>query len=164
MSAATSRCAGCGLALPERAGPAHPYIGASPACWARYGEALARAYGDPALRGGFRLGVDAYAVQHPGVEEPRAVRSVGMHLMRLCLLLEDGWPVARANEAMLRIAAARPAVRWLEPPVPNGRLTIEEVVGAEDFLGATERWARDVWGAWAAHHGTVRGWLPRALL
>ncbi len=40
-------CPGCGALLPAEAGPTHPYIRAWPACWARYGEVLAREFGDP---------------------------------------------------------------------------------------------------------------------
>ena len=47
-------------------GPTHPYYGCSPACWARYGEVLAREFQDPAYFGLHQLTVDAYAVQHPG--------------------------------------------------------------------------------------------------
>ena len=60
-------CPGCGLELPQRDGPVHPYIGASAACWSLYGEVLTREYGDASYRSAHRLTLDAYAVQHPGV-------------------------------------------------------------------------------------------------
>ena len=41
-------CPGCGALLPVENGPTHPYMRSSPACWARYGEVLAREFGDPA--------------------------------------------------------------------------------------------------------------------
>jgi hypothetical protein len=80
MTGPTSACPGCGLELPEHDGPTHAYIGASPACWALYGE----------LRypPSHRLTVDVYAVQHPGGDERRAIQSVALHLMALCLVLE----------------------------------------------------------------------------
>jgi hypothetical protein len=44
----TIPCYGCGALAPNEDGPAHRYIGASPGCWAVYGEVLARASADPA--------------------------------------------------------------------------------------------------------------------
>ena len=64
---------------------------------------------------------------------------------------------------MLRIVGARPALSWLEPPVPTGRLTVDDVLCANDFPAATDLWARDVWSARAPHHAAVRGWLVQAL-
>ena len=40
-------CEDCGVVLPRREGPTHPYLGASSSCWALYGEILAREYSDP---------------------------------------------------------------------------------------------------------------------
>ena len=62
-------CPGCGLVAGPAEGPTHAYIGASPGCWARYGELLAAGVPPPAPG---QLAVDAYAVQHPGVAERRA--------------------------------------------------------------------------------------------
>jgi hypothetical protein len=45
--AALEICPGCGISLPRGDGPGHPYIGATPSCWQRYGELLAREFGDP---------------------------------------------------------------------------------------------------------------------
>src|SRR5436190_1879442 len=39
-------CIGCGVLTPDADGPTHPYLGASPGCWAVYGEVLAREYGE----------------------------------------------------------------------------------------------------------------------
>jgi hypothetical protein len=137
-------CTGCGHTAPALDGPTHPYIGASSECWARYGELLARGAG---------IGVDTYAVQHPGVPGRRAVQSVGAHLTALCLQLERGQP---AGPDLLRgILASRPPFRWLEPPSPNGTLTVADVLAGVDEV----EWARDVWRAWSPHHDTVRTWL-----
>ena len=85
-----SRCPGCRLLLPEGEGATHPYIGSSPACWALFGDILAREYSDPAYFRRHQLTVDTYAVQHPGRPERRSVQSVALHLVTLCLILEDG--------------------------------------------------------------------------
>jgi hypothetical protein len=57
----------------------------SPACWARYGELLSVQYSDPERMAFHQLIVDTYAVQHPDGDDPRAIQSVGIHLMTLCL-------------------------------------------------------------------------------
>ena len=83
-------CAGCGAIVPNTDGPTHRYIGASPGCWQRYGQLLAREYGEYAYPDEHRLTVDAYAVQHPGVPGKQSSQSVAVHLMSLCLVLERG--------------------------------------------------------------------------
>jgi hypothetical protein len=53
-------------------------------------------------------------------------------------------------------------LHWLDPPRPNGTLTVRgplDAVGRDDHAVAVEAWARDVWAAWEPHHETVRGWL-----
>jgi hypothetical protein len=140
-------CPGCGLALPRAQGPAHPYIGASPECWALLGELL--------VRGGLDGAVDTYAVQHPGRPERRAIQSVGTHLVWLCFLLERGAAPARHADTLRRVLARPPAFRWLAPPEPNGVVTVGAVLGG----AATPRdWAGDVWSAWTPHHEQVRAW------
>ena len=61
-----SACPQCGVDLPDEDGPTHRYLGASPACWAAYCQALEREYADPAFFKNHRMTVDAYALQHPG--------------------------------------------------------------------------------------------------
>ena len=160
-----SPCPGCGLALPAVEGPTHAYIGASPACWARYGELLVREYGEfgnPAIH---RLSVDTYAVQHPGVPERRSIQSVAVHLMGLCLVLERGWAPPDVTRRMgAFVERARPV--WLEPPVPNGSLTVEHALSASDAASHEVRvreWATDVWSSWSPHHAQVSAWLDSYL-
>ncbi|SNS82108.1 hypothetical protein SAMN05421770_102451 [Granulicella rosea] len=154
-------CSGCHADLPETTGPTHEYMLSSPACWAVFGELLAREYSNPSLMRLHRLTVDAYAVQHPGVDVPPARRSVGVHLSRLYLLLERGWPVERANDAMLVINRFKDRCEWLAPPSMAGTLTVQDVMGATSQDEHEERvmaWARSVWSAWGIHHETVRRW------
>ncbi|HEX2125361.1 MAG TPA: DUF5946 family protein [Thermoleophilaceae bacterium] len=146
-----SRCPGCGLVHPEREGPTHPYLVASPGCWAMYGEVLAREYGDPAYFRVHQLTVDTYAVQHPGRRERRTIQSLGLHLSSLCLVVERGGDPT-AGPRFHRRLAGRAGFDWLEPPEPRGRLTVADVRGAGDpgeHAAAVEAWARDVWAAWA---------------
>ena len=160
-----SVCCGCGVTLPSVNGPVHRYMTASPACWRTYGEVLAREYGDRAYAKFHRLSVDAYAVQHPGTPSAPAIQSVAVHLCRLCMIVEDGWSIERANDAMLAIHRVERRFRWLEPPRSRGRFTVADVLaanGAEEHLRAVELWAKSCWQAWSEHHATIRSWLPTA--
>jgi hypothetical protein len=157
-------CPGCGLVAPPAQGPTHAYIGASPGCWATFGALLLEPFG---AAGSGQLLTDAYAVQHPGVPERRAIQSVCLHLILLCATLERGWPPQRAVH-LRRQALARPPVewRWLDPPLPLGSLTIAQVAVAADAAQRGRRlrtWADDVWSAYGAHHGEIRGWVDALL-
>ena len=156
---------GCRGEFPDIDGPTHEYMLSSPGCWAAYGRVLARQYEDARLREVYRLGVDAYAVQHPGVPSPQAIQSVALHLVRLCLCLERGLPPARANEAMLSAARHKAGYHWLEPPADLGPLTVADVeaaAGVEAHAAMLRRWAAQLWQAWSAHHATVRAWADLA--
>jgi hypothetical protein len=136
----------------------------SPGCWAAYGELLAREYQDQRYFRLHRLSVDAYAVQHPGVDCKQARNSVGIHLSRLALLLERGWPMERANDAMVTITAKKQFYPWLTPPVTRGAITVKHVLnasGPQEHEAAVTAWAQSVWQAWAEHHAIVREWLAR---
>ena len=135
----------------------------SPACWAAFGEVLAREYSDPAYFQVHRLSVDAYAVQHPGKPSPQTLQSVAVHLVRLCLLLEHGLPMERANDAMLKASEQEKRFVWLTPPASLGAVTVADVQRAENVeahMAAVRRWADSAWQAWAPHHSTVRDWIP----
>lgn len=156
------RCCGCGEDFPDSTGPTHAYMLSSPGCWDAYGRVLAREYENSPYAPLHRLTVDAYAVQHPGVDGPQARNSVGIHLSRLSLMFDYGWSVERANEAMLAITAKKRQYPWLAPPSACGTVTVKDVLDAQnpsDHLRAVERWAQSVWQAWAEHHFTVRSWV-----
>lgn len=102
----------------------------SPGCWGTYNELLAKEYSDYARMPLHRVTMDVYAVQHPGVNVPAAKRSVALHLSRLCLLLEGGWPIDKANDAMRIISAQKNLCEWLEPPSMLGTLSVLDVLGA----------------------------------
>lgn len=135
----------------------------SPACWAAFGEVLAREYSDQAYFQVHRLSVDAYAVQHPGKPSSQTIQSVAVHLVRLCLLLERGLPMERANDAMLKASAQEQKFVWLTPPASLGSVTVADVrdaEGVEAHMAAVRRWAQVAWEAWSPHHATVRSWIP----
>ena len=160
-SNATSVCPGCGLDLPETDGRAHPYIGASPACWARYGELLARDYGVYGMPDEHKFVVDAYAVQHPGEDGREARQSVTVHLIRLCLMLERERGTEYSTRLMSRATNGVATFPWLDPVTPLGSMTVLDVLAAEDrdaHIAASRAWAEDQWAAWGDKHVLVRSW------
>jgi hypothetical protein len=110
-----------------------------------------------------RLALDTYAVQHPGTPQTRSVQSVAIHAMGLCVLLERGGETPRIAPVLgFRQTRRAPSLYWLDPPCPNGTLTVQTALaadGAESYASAVEAWAADVWAAWEQHHSTIRGWL-----
>lgn len=164
--AETEPCPGCGADLAPVEGPAHAYIGASPACWARYGELLARTYEQPTWFHTLQDAVDAYAVQHPGLDGRRQRQSVAVHLVALCLTLEHGWSPDRLPAARRQLIDAIDDFPWLEPPAPDpNEVRITDVVqatSADTHAALTRRWAASVWDRWSPHHDTVHGWVARA--
>lgn len=158
-----TRCPGCGAWFPDMAGPTHRYLASSPGCWAAYGEALAREYSDPVYMDMHRLTVDAYAAQHPGQPSPQTIKSVGIHLIRLCLLLERGLAMAQANDAMLAVTKTKHQFTWLTPPSSLGSITIADArpdATVDEHKQFVHLWAADVWAAWSPHHDTIRAWSP----
>jgi hypothetical protein len=140
----------------------------SPACWATYGRVLAAQYGNPERMRFQQLVVDAYAAQHPGLPsgspDPRAVQSVGIHLMTLCLFLEHGID-PELGPGLHRRMVHRPVFHALPPPDRAAPLTCADLpidASDDEVKAAVHRWAQEVWTSWAHEHETVRGWLAGA--
>ena len=137
----------------------------SPACWATFGEVLAREYSNPELMRIHRLSVDTWAVQHPGDGSRRAIQSVGLHLARLMIQLEDGLSGDEANAAMLRLAARKSTLPKLQPP-PGFSVTVDAVADAanvSEHQQAVQRWAQATWADWQHQHGFVRAWATSSI-
>lgn len=159
MTGGTIPCVGCGALVSGTDGPSHTYIGASPGCWALYGELLADEYLDRDRAAMQRLTVDAYAVQHPGVPGPRSSQSVWVHLVGLCLALEAAQQAERTTALMAQFVGSRREFEWLEPPASRGDRTILDVratTGLNAYHQAVAEWAAAAWTAWAEHHDTIR--------
>ncbi len=153
-------CPNCGLALPRADSARHPYLGASAACWALYGEVLAREYGDPAFMAVHRLTVDAYAAQHPGLPERRTIQSINLHLVALYLSLERRLNPGFITRAIAALTRETTRLEWLEPPPSLGEMTVADVAAAstpEAHGRLVADWAGSVWRAWAPHHRRVIG-------
>ena len=156
------RCPDCGALTPKVDGSTHRYLGASPGCWAVYGEVLDREYQEYTRYAPVhRLGVDAYAAQHPGAPSRQAIASVGVHLVRLHLVLECGLQPEKANSAMKWASGRKHDFVWLDPPASLGELTVlyvRDAQSSEEHTARMREWAQSVWEAWGAHHDTVRRW------
>jgi hypothetical protein len=124
---------------------------------------LAREYSDTAYAVSYRLGVDAYAVQHPGHPSPQSIQSVAAHLIRLCLFLEHRLDNGRANDAILAAVRLKPKFVWLTPPSNRGEITVADVhrtTTVEDHIALVRAWAESAWAAWKPHHAQIEAWLP----
>ena len=154
-------CVGCDALVADTEGPVHRYLEASPGCWAAYGEVLAREYSDLAYFRTHRLTVDAYSAQHPGGHSPQALRSVCVHLVSLCLVLEHRVEPQAATGQMQRFAKFD-GFRRLVPPVSRGRLHVTDVLRAKSAVehrAVVADWAVSVWTSWAHQHDIVREWV-----
>jgi hypothetical protein len=154
-------CIGCRAQIAETDGPTHRYLGASPGCWARFGEVRVRQQAWPGFAH-HQPTVDAYCVQHPGEPNAQTIQSVIVHLLSLHLMLERGATAAQSIATMRRLTEAGLPLEWLPPPPSLGTLTIADVAAATDRVAheaVVARWARDAFAAWAPHHATVRRWL-----
>jgi hypothetical protein len=154
------RCLGCGALVPDIDGPSHEYMLAAPGCWATFNEVAVQQYEIASfdLR---RMAVDAYAVQHPGTTDRRAVQSVAVHLISLYFVLERGITPTAATDKMRVALTDKSRFVWLKPPSSMGEITVVDVVNITDpteHEALVKRWARSAWEAWSAHHDQIRKW------
>ena len=157
-------CQGCGSRLERIDGPLHAYMLSSPTCWAAFNEVAVREYSNVQLLDVHRLSVDAWAVQHPGDGSRRAIQSVGLHLARLMVQLEQGLHDKAANNAMLGFATRKATLPEL-PPRKAYRVTVADVLGSVDpetHRRAILHWAEATWQDWADQHDFIRNWAAAA--
>jgi hypothetical protein len=152
------RCLGCGAWVPDLDGPTHEYMLSAPGCWALFNQVAVEQYEIASfdLR---RLAVDAYAAQHPGSTDRRAVQSVAVHLISLYFVLERGLTPTEATDKMRHALTDKTRFVWLEPPSSMGDVTVVDVVNIKDpkeHEAIVNRWARSAWLEWRAHHAQIR--------
>jgi hypothetical protein len=166
LEAITEPCPGCGARyLPQLLDETHPYIGASPACWATFGEVLAREFENVTFGRVHRHTVDVYSVQHPGTDDRRQRQSVALHLIGICHWLEHDLGMERLNAITQQLANEDRAWPWLDPPTAYP-MTVVDVLIARDgpeHVRLVREWAESTWRTWSAHHDTVRSWATEAL-
>lgn len=142
-------CPSCGADVEEIDGPTHPYMVASPGCWAGFGALQAHEaeqWGYPPVHG---LAVDAYAASHGGDgSERRDRQSVLIHLVALCAVLErDSTPDARIALLQRSTTPKRDFPR-LDRPAGVPALTFQHAAAARDLAEYEQRvreWTRAVW-------------------
>ena len=148
----TIKCYGCGAMVENIAGQPHKYIGATQGCWNLYGEVLAKEYGEyEYFEHTHRLTVDTYAIQHPGQPGKQSTQSVHIHLISLYSVLIKNRSGGEATKKIGEILEKNPQFEWLEPPVPNGKITVIDVLTAknkEEHEKVVREWAEDVFGCW----------------
>jgi hypothetical protein len=159
----TTRCIGCGGLVPLMEGPTHPYMESSPGCWHIFGQLLAHQFAEPSSQLLRRLTADSFAVQHPGHPSPQATNSVCVHLISLCLIVEQARTVEYAERVMAEAIRTQAKLFWLAPPASLGAVTVADLAAIEGSAHDDVRvraWAESAWSAWTPHHATVRSWLP----
>lgn len=154
-----TRCIGCGALVPTIDAEPTYHKGASPGCWVKYLEFLvyeSERYGYPPVH---RVTTDCYSVQHP-YRHPKAIRSLNVHLISLCCIVERKYPPARATQVMAGITKGfKERFEWLDPPAAMDEITIADIASTrslDEYTSRTYEWAEYLWSTWAAHHATIQ--------
>lgn len=154
MARMESICPDCGAATPDgRAG-----------CQAMVDALWALEFSDFRFARAHRMGVDAYALQHPD-RCCASSKSLAAHLGGLCCAFEHA-ESPHAMKALHRWLNSRPEVEKPELPLARGALTVADVSGILEpraYDAAVEQWARSAWEAYAALHPVARRWIEAAL-
>lgn len=135
----------------------------SAGCFALFGELLARHQVNPAYATVGGLFHDAYALQHPGEDNPQAISHVAVHSISLYGQLEKG---LYGNEIYrIRQLATQQKFKsqyiWLKPPGPIWTITIADVYPLTDVDAHNEQvraWAQHTWDGWSMHHPRLLEW------
>jgi hypothetical protein len=148
------RCPACGA----------PVSGGRGGCQALMNDIQARAYTNSVYGATFKLGFDAYCMQHPE-EYGLSAKSYAAHLTRLCCGVERGGEEA-IYRAINRWLSANPTLEKPELLTFRGKMTVVDVIAASDPAGhhrLTREWAASVWEAYASQHDLARNWIDLAL-
>ena len=151
----TDVCSSCGLAV----------AGGIEGCQRLFESIGLREYEDMRFARYHRIVVDVYAMQHPD-RYGRSAKSFAAHLTGLCAWLDDEGNAMSTNAAVQRwLNGPSPIAK---PPLPAsyGRVTIRELVDADDpvrYREAVLSWARSTWGAYASLHAVARAWIATSL-
>ena len=159
-------CPGCGLKVNEMTIVAAPGGAAAAECFGRFGALLAASYQSPARRQIHQLIVDAYTVQHGGGRSHREVQAIAVCLMTLYLFVSEGVDPRQGPALHKRMADSGTVFTWVEPPPPNDwTMTVGDVLAADDenYVLASQNWAKVAWAAWKPHHATVQSWIAEII-
>ncbi|MCB1348185.1 MAG: hypothetical protein KDK11_05915 [Maritimibacter sp.] len=145
-------CPGCQARFDPIDGPTHAYLTVSPACWARFGQALALHFSDYRFWPAHQLLTDAYVLQHSRGQDPRAVRSAHIHLAALYSQIGLGQPETRV--VALRQALAGGDFQKPQPRWPRASVTMADVdlTSPARHLASVRAFAQAVLTDWKDHH------------
>ncbi len=155
----TLRCPACGFAG-HHDGPTHAYMSPSAACWARYGEVLAREYSDARYWTSHRLLTDAYCGQHSIGSDRRARQSLWIHMAALILHFEHQSPEAKIVTFLRTAAKSGYDFPPLDMPDANLTVNIDAIHAAPDaatHVAEVTTYARAVHDVWAPHRAAFEG-------
>lgn len=163
-------CFSCGAKSLNFEGECHEYMLAAPGCYEMFNEVLEREYTDLRYSRAHHYTVDAYAVHHPGdVVNPKAVNSVGIHLVSLYFVLERNYDLGKSAEVKMAFSQfnkTQKIIRPIERPKAFKGLTIYEVWDNENpeyHFNLCRQWAKDAWESWETHHPTIEKWATNFL-
>jgi hypothetical protein len=155
-SGSSSTCPGCGLTLPGSA-DLHGRANASETCWQLYGEVASNEALHLGVLGRLhQLTVDAYAAQHAGGSAARI--GVAFALIGLSLSLDEGWSGDQVRDAHQYLGATFKDWPGFAPAAERTWMTVYDVALAsspEEHARLVQRWASEVWAAWAPIHSDV---------
>lgn len=159
------KCPSCGAKALNIEGETHEYMLSASGCWEMFCEVLEKEYSDFQYSKAHHYTVDSYACQHPGESQnPKAVNSVGIHLMSLYMLFEKGMDLEKSADLKSKFAQynkSNKIITSLDPPKSFGKITVFDIWGLdnkEQHFPVCERWARSVWESWSAHHQKIAQW------
>jgi len=148
-------CDGCGL----------PVIDGTEGCQRLFDDETVREYADPLFAPRRRMIVDIYCLQHPDRYCVSAI-SLAAHLTGLAVATEHPGREARLNAAIQRWLSGRPRLDKPSSPARRGTMTIADLRATTDVADhglVAERWAQDVWTAYAELQPVARAWVREAL-
>ena len=151
-------CIWCGFESEIINAPTHKYLESSAGCWSSYGEVLEREYSNVDYFVVHGLTVDAFALQHPGIENPQTISSVNVHLASLYSYFELGTPLDKLSLVRKLIVKHKESFIWLKPPKDLTSITTTNILTAKSAIEHQELvkiWARYVFEQWYKHHNVA---------
>ena len=156
------KCIGCGVETDRLDGTVHQYLLSSLGCWKKFGEILAREYENPEYMLVHSLTVDAYALQHPGIENSKTISSAYVHLVSLYSYFELGIPIIELPNVKKALSPFKGRLTWLEPPLVLNQVTVADVLNADSVSQHHDsilKWSRYVYDSWEIHHSKIASLL-----
>jgi hypothetical protein len=127
----------------------------SAGCWSSYGKVLEREYSNIDYFFIHALTVDAFALQHPGIENSQTISSVKVHLASLYNYFKLGVPLDKLSHVRKLIVKHKESFIWLKPPKDLTSITTSNILMAKSAIEHHElvtKWARYIFAQWHKYH------------